>query len=147
MNSPTNSLRCSQRCVARSFASCAGQCRLVVGHDEDARTHLGHVGIGKAEQDAVRQHALVGHLLVGQPIERVARLFGRVLFLDVDRQRRKGGRHRGAMQAAERADHQAGRVDAAGPLIEMRIGAIGDQGVARLRPSPATGSRADRACR
>ena len=68
-------------------------------------------------------------LLVGKAIGRMAGLFGRVLFFDVDRQRRKGGGHRGPELAAKRVDHQPGGIDAAGPLIEMRIGAIGDQGV------------------
>ncbi len=102
--------------------------RLVVGDDNDTASHLGHIGIGKTEQNAVRQHHRLVQHLVGERVEMTAGRFGRELPLDVDRHRWKRRGHRRLHLAAQHAGHQQRRFDAALALVDVRIRAITDEG-------------------
>ena len=108
-----------------------GELRRIVRDRQDRRSHLLDVGVGKAEQDAVRQHVGPLQLSVGQFVKRPAMGFAGQLPFDIDGQRRKHRRLRGPDLATQRPSHERGRLDAPRTLIEMRIGAIGDECIGR----------------
>ena len=103
---------------------------VVVGDDDGGSPHLRHIRIREPEQDAVREDARTLKLLISQFVEWPQVRLGRALALDADRQRREAGGHRRADLATHGADDKTCGFEAAFPLIEVRVGAIGGQGVA-----------------
>lgn len=107
----------------------AGEGGVVIGDDKSGGAHFRDIGVGEAEEDAVGEDG--GVRGDGTGPGKVVLEGGQrsVLALDVDGEGREGGSLRGAHLTAEGAGHEARGADPGLALIEMGVGAIGEEGV------------------
>lgn len=107
------------------FDGAVGKGGIVIGDGEEGGAHLFDVGVIEAQTDAGREDAgPLEHVFEIAEEEEIAGL----LDGDGDGQWRGGERHNGFAMAAEDSADEAGGFGAAGALIEVRVGAVGDDG-------------------
>ena len=118
--------------TAQSPGLLGGEFRVVIRDRDRGGTHFFDVRIRKSKQDAVGEHAGGRQQLVGQLIQRREVRLACQLPFDIDCHCGKRGGLSRLHFAAQGLRHQPRSVDAARPLIQVRIRTIRDQRVRRV---------------